>query len=106
MILAISGPRKAGSTLLSTLTCTVTYSDDAFNISLNWQHIGKVTGTFGGRTTEPDLSNIESQNYFDLIARFTVAKSFEFFGGVQNLLDKQPPLVKSGFTLTNTVETL
>lgn len=84
----------------------LTYSDDAFSVSLNWQYIGKVTETFGGSTAEPDLPNIKSQNYFDLNARFTVAKSFEFFGGVQNLLDKQPPSVNSGFTLTNTDETL
>jgi iron complex outermembrane recepter protein len=38
----------------------LTYSDDSFNISLNWQYIGKVTETFGGSTTEPDLPNIKS----------------------------------------------
>lgn len=62
--------------------------------------------TFGGSTTEPDLPNIKSQNHFDLNARFTVAKSFEFFGGVQNMFDKQPPSVNSGFTVTNTDNTL
>ena len=84
----------------------LTHSDDTFNVSLNWQYIGKVTETFGGSTTEPDLPKIKSQNYFDLNAQFKVAESFELFGGVQNLLDKQPPLVNSGFAATNTDETL
>jgi outer membrane receptor protein involved in Fe transport len=33
-----------------------------------------------------------------------VSDSFEFFGGVQNLLDKQPPPVYSGSSASNTDE--
>ena len=77
----------------------VSYSTDDFTIGLNWQYIGKSTDTGSDET-------IKAQNYFDLNARFKVAKSFEFFGGVQNLLDKQPPSVQSGFALTNTDENL
>ena len=86
----------------------LTYSDDALTLSLNWQYIGKATDTFGDINfdrTDPDASApIKAQSYFDLNARVKVLDSFELFGGVQNLFDKQPPSVASGFTLTNTDE--
>jgi outer membrane receptor protein involved in Fe transport len=75
----------------------VTYRNDDFSLSLNWQYFGKVTDTGSDET-------IKAQNYFDLNARFNVSDSFEFFGGVQNLLDKQPPPVYSGSSSTNTDE--
>lgn len=88
----------------------VTYSDEIFSLSLNWQYIGKSTDTFGDidfDRTDPDASaRLKAQNYFDLNARVKATENFEFFGGVQNLLDKQPPLVQAGFTATNTDETL
>jgi outer membrane receptor protein involved in Fe transport len=75
----------------------VTYRNDDFSLSLNWQYFGKVTDTGSDET-------IKAQNYFDLNARFNVSDSFEFFGGVQNLLDKQPPPVYSGSSASNTDE--
>ena len=88
----------------------VTYSDDIFTLSLNWQYIGKSTDTLGDidfdRTDPVASARLKAQNYFDLNARVKATENFEFFGGVQNLLDKQPPLIQAGFTATNTDETL
>jgi outer membrane receptor protein involved in Fe transport len=84
----------------------LTYSDDTLNVSLNWQYIGKSTDTFGDIGGAFGTGPIKAQNYFDLNARVNVGEQFEFFGGVQNLFDKQPPSVASGFTATNTDETL
>lgn len=84
----------------------LTYSNDALNVSLNWQYIGKSTDTFGDIGGAFGTGPIKAQNYFDLNARVNVGEQFEFFGGIQNLFDKQPPSVASGFTLTNTDETL
>ena len=84
----------------------LTYSDDALSVSLNWQYIGKSTDTFGDIGGAFGTGPIKAESYFDLNARFKVGESFEFFGGVQNLLDKQPPSVNAGFTATNTDETL
>ena len=82
----------------------VTYRNDDFSLSLNWQYFGKVTDTQGDITDTAGFTSIKAQNYFDLNARFNVSDSFEFFGGVQNLLDKQPPPVYSGSSSTNTDE--
>lgn len=84
----------------------LTYSDDALSVSLNWQYIGKSTDTFGDIGGAFGTGPIKAQNYFDLNARVAVAESFQFFGGIQNLFDRQPPSVNAGFTATNTDETL
>jgi iron complex outermembrane recepter protein len=77
----------------------VTYSDDNFTLAANWQYIGKVNDDTGNGI-------IESVNYVGLDARFNVGENYQFFGGVTNLFDKQPPLIGSGFTNSNTDENL
>jgi iron complex outermembrane recepter protein len=77
----------------------LTYSDDALSLSLNWQYIGKVNDFDG-------VGPVKAYNLFDLNGRIKASDKFEFFGGVQNLLDKDPPAINSGFTATNTDETL
>lgn len=75
-----------------------TYSDDNLTLSLNWQYLGEVDDYTGN-------GPIDAVNYFDLNASVDIADKFTLFGGIQNLFDKQPPLINSGFTATNTDET-
>jgi outer membrane receptor protein involved in Fe transport len=49
--------------------------------------------------THPDL---ESMNYLDLSASYTFADKFEIFGGVNNVLDTDPPIVGAGQGYANT----
>jgi iron complex outermembrane recepter protein len=88
----------------------LTYSDDALTLSLNWQYIGESVDTFGDiefdRADPTAFGNLKAYNLFDLNGRIKASDKFEFFGGIQNLLDKQPPSVNAGFTATNTDETL
>ncbi len=87
----------------------LTYSDDNLNLALNWQYIGKSRDTFGDPIEPANLAGfgpIKGYSLFDLNARVNASDNFEIFGGIQNLLDKQPPSVNAGFTATNTDETL
>jgi outer membrane receptor protein involved in Fe transport len=89
---------------------TLTVED--IDLSLLWRHIGSVehepqdiidqgaffsgtlpasTGSLAGRTV--DFNKIDSQDYFDLSARFNVSDNLTFTATVQNLLDNQPPIV-------------
>lgn len=72
-------------------------------VSLQWRHVGSVTA----ETLSPDTSlssgnnfdpglEINSQNYFDLVAGYTFDESYTVRFGVNNVLDKQPPYVTSG----------
>ncbi|HEX8481798.1 MAG TPA: TonB-dependent receptor [Allosphingosinicella sp.] len=93
----------------------------AASLSLLWRHIGKVQyepgiGTlFSGAIKGPsplagethNFNRIEAHDYFDLAARFEVNDNFDFVVGVQNLLDREPPVVGSaaGSTTANSGNT-
>ena len=70
-------------------------------LSLQWRHIGGVRLAaldpkfhLSGQVS-PAYSKLRAQDYFDVATAFTVRKRFELRFGVNNLLDRQPPLVIS-----------
>jgi iron complex outermembrane recepter protein len=79
-------------------------------VSLQWRYVGKVKAeTLSSNpslnspnvdATAPDVFGpglkIGAQSYFDLATTFDIADSYTFRLGVNNILDKQPPLVTSG----------
>lgn len=72
-------------------------------ISLQWRYIGKVKSEFlspdaslAGDVIYDQGARIGSQSYFDLASTFDIGDSYIFRLGVNNILDKQPPLVTSG----------
>ena len=72
-------------------------------VSLQWRRVGKVTAETlstnpsinGAFNFEPGL-HIKAQDYFDLSTNFTFGDHYNFRLGVNNLFDKDPPLVTSG----------
>jgi outer membrane receptor protein involved in Fe transport len=76
---------------------------NGIGLSLQWRHIGKVKAEtlddsetlHGDFNFDPGL-RIEAFNYFDLASTFTIGDHYNFRLGVNNLFDKQPPLVTSG----------
>jgi len=88
---------------------------NGIGISGQWRYVGKVThegfssdevlnnplvsdpATF--RPDTPGLLNghVKAQNYFDLASTFTVGDHYNFRLGVNNILDKSPPLFSSSF---------
>ena len=92
----------------------LTLSFGKIDASLLWRHISAVrqepldvintapafTGTlpagFGDRSgTTVDFGKIPAYDFFDLTLRFNVNDNFTFTATVQNMLDKQPPIVGS-----------
>jgi iron complex outermembrane receptor protein len=72
------------------------------NISLNWRHLSGVA--FDGDSSNPLLKsavfntvteNISSYDYFDLSATWQVEKNLELRAGVNNIFDRDPPVVDS-----------
>jgi outer membrane receptor protein involved in Fe transport len=76
---------------------------DGIGLSLQWRYIGKVTAeTLSNAETltsdnhfDPGL-HIGAQSYFDLASTFTIGNHLNLRFGVNNLFDKQPPLVTGG----------
>lgn len=73
------------------------------NVTLSWQtnYLGKIVDTLGGYgdTSLDALNTVGDRFYHDVQARFGVGedRKFEFYLGVDNLFDKDPPFLPSGF---------
>ncbi len=96
-----------------------TFTVDKIDISVLWRHINGLkqepddivqagvayTGVypvgFGYREGQPlDFGKISSADYFDLTLRFNVSDNITFTGTVQNLLNRQPPVIGSSIGST------
>ncbi|MGH8758008.1 MAG: TonB-dependent receptor domain-containing protein, partial [Burkholderiales bacterium] len=77
----------------------VRYSLDPFTINLRWRYFGKVdyVDEFGEPIATDQLlaaeGGIDAQNYFDLSGSVFIGDKTELTIGVNNVFDKEPPLV-------------
>ena len=75
---------------------------DQTSLSLHWRHIGKATIDltnddlpFSAPFT-PRVAQIDPQNYFDLTGLFRLERKYQLRLGVQNVFDRQPPVLVGG----------
>ena len=75
---------------------------NGIGLSAQWRYAGKVDVEYKNPSTTLSGpfynfgSTIKSQSYFDLAANVTIGNHYNWRIGVNNLLDRQPPLVTSG----------
>lgn len=95
-------------------TSRLSYSDGPAQVSLRWRFEGKTqssrirnvfngivrTGTNPALIAKPYLGEI---SYFDLTFSYDVTENFSFTAGVNNLLDKQPPVLGTDAEQANTL---
>ena len=71
-------------------------------LSAQWRYMGSVNVEYKNASTSLKgnfynySSHIAAQNYFDLAATYNAGNHAAFRVGVNNILDRQPPLVTSG----------
>lgn len=75
----------------------IDFSLDAIDVQIGWRMIGSVDAALN------DSVSIGSQNYIDLSATYKFATKYELTFGIDNLLDKQPPIPASGGNFFGTV---
>jgi outer membrane receptor protein involved in Fe transport len=71
------------------------------DLALTWRHIDKVT--LDSTSSDPNLNapfapvdrELGERDYLDLAASWNVTKQLTISGGIDNLLDKDPPIVSS-----------
>ena len=71
----------------------VTFSYDIFDLSFQHRYIGSVMEEPGGTVFLPAFSTIDAHNYVDMSVRANLNENFTLTGTVDNLFDKQPPVV-------------
>ncbi len=72
------------------------------DLALTWRHVSKVQNEF--LSGDPDLSGITpnsdrelaARNYVDIAASWAIDKSLTIRGGINNIADKDPPIVGGG----------
>jgi outer membrane receptor protein involved in Fe transport len=76
---------------------------NGIGLSLQWRYVGKVKAetledneTLGGAYNFDPGLRIGAQSYFDLASTFIVGDHYNLRLGVNNLFDRDPPLVTSG----------
>lgn len=88
-------------------TARATWNVSAFDVSLQWRHIGSAVVEPGTGNWLPAYARIPAYNYFDLSGGWDFNDNFRLVGTVSNLFDKQPPEVGNtiGATSTNSGNT-
>jgi outer membrane receptor protein involved in Fe transport len=75
-----------------------------FDLALTWRHIDEVKHE--GLSTDSHLSRfvpytdrvLGSRDYFDISGQWNINKTFTLRGGVNNVFDRDPPIVSNGAT--------
>ncbi|ADN75372.1 TonB-dependent receptor [Ferrimonas balearica DSM 9799] len=84
-------------------TLSVSYDMDSWwTATARWRYYGSVD--YDGETDTLAADGIASQSYFDLVGGFTLGDNYAFRVGVNNVLDKEPPMV--GGTLSSNANTV
>ncbi len=84
----------------SVLNITWSTPWDALDVTLRWRYFGSQTTEqqnpskyLAGTSYLPSLAHIAAYNWFDLSATFDVYKNIKLQLGVNNIFDKDPPIV-------------
>jgi outer membrane receptor protein involved in Fe transport len=86
------------------LTLQSNLFDRDVDVSLLWRYIHDVEVEPGSGTFQPQFTEMDAANYFDLTVRGNVTDEFEFTLGILNIGDREPDFVGSniGATAFNT----
>ena len=75
----------------------VTYSVGDFKFAWDWRYFSNLTDVISGFVVDP-------YSYQDFSLQWDVSDNVQFYGGVTNLLDKQPPQVEFGAALNGNTD--
>lgn len=80
---------------------TTTFETGPTTVQLRWRYIGKLTNDLVGfGLADPSdfaVPTIGARSYFDLFSSVDVTDNFTFRFGINNLLDKKPPIVGNDY---------
>ncbi|WP_420142503.1 TonB-dependent receptor domain-containing protein, partial [Sphingomonas sp.] len=76
------------------LNLSASYDNGPLNVRAQGRMVGSIKPY---RTVVTNIGKVDPVWYFDLSANFKVNDNFTFFGGVDNIFDKQPPILGTTF---------
>ncbi|TNE67601.1 MAG: TonB-dependent receptor [Alphaproteobacteria bacterium] len=76
-------------------TLSLAYDSDSFwSVTAKWRYFGSVNGLENGGIDD----HIAAQSYFDLKGAFDVTENVGLLVGVNNVFDKEPPLIGANYS--------
>jgi outer membrane receptor protein involved in Fe transport len=85
-------------------TANINYLRDDWRVGLKWRYYGGVDYEGAADTLLIDNGGIEAYNFIDLSGSYSYNEHLTFTGGMNNIFDKEPPLV--GNTLASNANTV
>ncbi len=82
---------------------TTTLDSGPWSLQFRWQYIGKLErddvafGLGGAKASDFALPMIKAKHYFDLFTSFEATEALSLRFGINNLFDKKPPIVGTGY---------
>jgi len=99
---------RLGSGFKDRFSVSTTYSLETFSFSWTARYFSSIKDTLDPNTAPPaEINNVGSKLYNDFQLKFTVDndRRMEFYGGVDNAFDVQPPLLPNGLTASGQIGT-
>ena len=78
------------------LVTTFSYAFGNSQIGLGWRHYPSIKDDDAARDPNTRILPVASYNIFNLFGRYQINDRMEFRGGIDNLLDEEPPVVGAG----------
>jgi outer membrane receptor protein involved in Fe transport len=75
------------------IVTTTSYAFAKAQVGLQWRHYPSIKDDDAARSPNTRLLPVDSYNVFNLFSRFQINEKMEFRGGIDNLLDEEPPVV-------------
>jgi len=72
---------------------TFSYALANAQIGVQWRHYPSIRDEEAARDPTTRILDVDSFDLFNLFARYQINERFEFRGGIDNLLDEEPPVV-------------
>ncbi|WP_313440898.1 TonB-dependent receptor domain-containing protein [Novosphingobium sp.] len=97
----LAGTIGSGNTYVPwRVNTTLTYQADDWSLGVRWRHLSALRDYTSITTPSAVLPGVGAYNTVDLFGRVAVTDGFELRGGIDNLTDREPPVV--GGRLGNT----
>ena len=75
------------------LVTTFSYAFGESQVGLNWRHYPSIKDDDAARDPNTRILPVASYNVLNLFGRYQINDRMEFRGGIDNLLDEEPPVV-------------
>lgn len=80
---------------------SITLNHDVFSLTARWRYTSSMDDVSVVNNPESDTAGSDSYSYIDLSGSYQITENLSLRGGVNNLTDKEPPVIGGSVGVTN-----